>query len=72
VTTYHEHSARQTELDVIEFTHAPDSESIALRIALERMRQDLIALQKALARTADERDQWRAAYDRILRENTRN
>jgi hypothetical protein len=72
VTTYAEHNARQTELDVIEFSHAPDSEAIALRIALERMRQDLIALQKTVDRMADERDQWRAAYYRTLRENTRN
>lgn len=44
------------------------AESAALRIVLNRLRQDNYALQQALSRTTEERDQWRQAYYRSLRE----
>lgn len=45
-----------------------NAESAALRIVLERLRQDNHALHAALSRTTEERDQWRQAYYRALRE----
>ena len=45
-----------------------DPEVDALRTALTRQQQDLYALQQALNRATTERDQWRAAYYRALRE----
>lgn len=68
MTSYHEHVARAPELETIEFESPPDAEAVALRVALLRLEQDNYALQRALSRTAEERDQWREAYHRILRE----
>lgn len=63
MTTYPEHVARAPQLDVVEFVPPPDSEAVALRMALTRMYQDNYALQKALERTQTERDFWRTKYN---------
>ena len=47
---------------------ATTAESAALRMVLNRLRQDLYAMQSALSRVLEERDQWRQAYYRELRE----
>ena len=56
------------EVTVVAFDPPPDSEACALRVALVRLQQDVYALQHALSRTTEERDQWREAYHRSLRE----
>lgn len=40
----------------------------ALRIALMRQQRDIYVLQSALARTTEQRDQWRRSYYKALRE----
>lgn len=45
-----------------------DPEVEALRTALTRQQQDLYVMQASLSRAMTERDQWRAAYYRALRE----
>lgn len=40
----------------------------ALRIALMRQQRDIYVLQSALARTTEQRDQWRKSYYKALRE----
>jgi len=40
----------------------PNSEVVALRVALARLQMDNYALQKALSRATDERDHWRDMY----------
>lgn len=56
------------EVVVVAFEPPADSEACALRVALLRLQQDVYALQRALSRATEERDQWREAYHRILRE----
>ncbi len=63
MTTYPEHVAKAPELSVVEFIAPPDSEAIALRLALVRLEQDNYALQKSLSRATDERDYWRNRYN---------
>ena len=40
----------------------------ALRVALMRQQRDIYVLQSALARTTEQRDQWRRSYYKALRE----
>ena len=65
---YYEHNAGRPELDTVEYETPPDAEANALRVALLRLQQDVYALQRALSRSTEERDQWREAYHRVLRE----
>ena len=68
MTTYFEHNGHTVELPTVEYETPPDSEAVALRVALLRLQQDVYALQRALSRSTEERDQWREAYHRVLRE----
>jgi hypothetical protein len=57
--------------DMVVIDHGTESDNVeaeALRIVLQRIRQDNLALHQTLSRTTEERDQWRAAYYRALRE----
>ncbi len=56
------------EVVVVTFDSPPDSEACALRLALTRLQQDVYALQRTLERLTNERNSWRMAYYRALRE----
>ncbi len=65
------HAEQQAMDDVIVIDHGKESENVeaaALRLVLDRIRRDNYALQQALSRCTEERDQWREAYYRTLRE----
>ena len=68
MTTYFEHAAGKPELEAVEYKASPDAEAAALRIALMRQQRDIYALQTALARQTEQRNQWRQAYYKALRE----
>lgn len=58
--------------DMVVVDHGTESDNVeaaALRVVLERMRHDLYAMQTAINRITEERDQWRTAYYRLMHEN---
>ena len=65
MTTYYEHNGRTVDFPTVEFEPPPNSEAVALRLALVRLQQDNYALQAALSRTTEERDAWRDSYMKL-------
>ena len=51
--------------------HPEQSEVEALRLALNRLQQDVHALHRVLSRVTEERDHWRNSYNELRNSNER-